>query len=128
MTRGDRLLIILLVVSIVVSFAIIRLPVQATGGEQVVIEVRNLEVERFTLTHSPESLIVPVDLDRGTAYVEIKEGRVRVLEMPDYLCPLHICSNTGWISSSGQAIVCMPNRMVVSIVGGGHTREVDVWS
>lgn len=128
MTRGDRLLIGLITVAIVLSFVITRLPVHATGGEQVVIEVRNHEVARFNLTYSPESLIVPVDLERGTAYVEVKEGRVRVLEMPDDLCPLHICSNTGWISRSGQVIVCMPNRMVISIMGGAHNREVDAWS
>jgi hypothetical protein len=56
---------------------------------------------------------IPVEGPLGTTIVEVSQGRVRVLSSP---CPEHICMNTGWISKTGQLIVCMPNRIVVRLV------------
>ena len=56
---------------------------------------------------------IPVEGPLGTTIVDVRQGRVRVLSSP---CPEHICMNTGWISKTGQIIVCMPNRIVVRLV------------
>lgn len=47
--------------------------------------------------------------------VEIRDGRVRVLHSN---CPHGLCRNAGSISRPGQAIVCVPNRVVIAIEGG----------
>ncbi|MEW6081273.1 MAG: NusG domain II-containing protein [Bacillota bacterium] len=127
MTKGDKMLIALLVLAIALSFVLVRVPAQATGTGQVVVEVGKQEVARFDLEVSGDALLVPIQLPGGVANIEVQGGRVRVLRLPDHMCPNHICSNTGWISRPGQVIVCMPNMMVVTIVGG-QEREVDVWS
>jgi len=127
MTRGDKMLIALLALAMALSFVLVRAPAQATGAGQVVVEVGKREVARFDLGVSGDALLVPIQLDGGVANLEVQDGRVRVLRMPDHMCPNHICSNTGWISRPGQVIVCMPNMMVVTIVGG-QEREIDVWS
>jgi hypothetical protein len=128
MTKGDKVLITLLIVIVASCFLLVKAPVKATGKEQVLVEVKNSEVIRFDLTYSEDSMLFPVELEHGTAYVEMKEGRVRILRMSDDLCPLHICSDTGWISKPGQVIVCIPNRIVTSIIGNDSDTEVDVWS
>lgn len=64
----------------------------------------------------------PLDEDRifewqgshGRGKVEIKGGKVRMLEST---CRDQICVKKGWISRIGDAIVCMPNHVVVEIVG-----------
>ena len=38
--------------------------------------------------------------------------------MSDASCPDHICVNSGKVSLEGQTIVCLPNKTIVSIVGG----------
>ena len=38
--------------------------------------------------------------------------------MLDASCPDHICVNSGKVSLEGQSIVCLPNKTIVSIVGG----------
>ena len=38
--------------------------------------------------------------------------------MADASCPDHICVNSGKVSLEGQSIVCLPNKTIVSIVGG----------
>jgi hypothetical protein len=47
--------------------------------------------------------------------VAISRGRVRVAESD---CPKGVCRHTGWQSRPGRVIVCLPNRVVVRIVGG----------
>ncbi|URA10222.1 NusG domain II-containing protein [Thermospira aquatica] len=64
----------------------------------------------------------PLDEDRvfawksshGRGVVEIKGGKVRMRESD---CRDQICVHKGWISHLGDAIICMPNRVVVEIVG-----------
>ena len=46
--------------------------------------------------------------------INIDGGRIRVLESN---CPKHICVHIGWISNSGQTIVCVPNKMLVEVKG-----------
>lgn len=42
----------------------------------------------------------------GEAYIE------------DASCPDHICVKSGGVSFEGQTIVCLPNKVVISIEGG----------
>lgn len=60
----------------------------------------------------------------GQAVLEVEDGSVRVLPMPDHLCPRHICSHVfGQISRPGENIICVPNQLVVELSGSG---EADV--
>ena len=55
----------------------------------------------------------------GAAYpitVEAEQGRVRVSHSA---CPSQDCVHTGWVSRSGGQIICLPNRLVVTVTGGG---------
>ncbi len=62
--------------------------------------------------------VLPIDKDRtvsvegteGRTVVEIKNHRVRVTESP---CHNKLCIEQGWIERG--AIVCLPNRVVVTI-------------
>jgi hypothetical protein len=50
----------------------------------------------------------------GLIIVEIKDKKVRVKESD---CPDKLCMKRGWIDEAGQFIICMPNKLVVKIVG-----------
>ncbi len=76
-------------------------------------------------------LVQEIDLDRvGTAYsfqltgasgltntILVEPGRIRVLESD---CPDQICVRQGAIADGTVPIVCLPNRLVIEIVGGGE--------
>lgn len=83
--------------------------------------LNNVLVEEIDLT----SLTGPVTLDvPGTRYpitVEADAGRVRVAHSG---CPSQDCVHTGWVSRPGGQIVCLPNRLVVSVAGTGGS-DVD---
>jgi len=52
--------------------------------------------------------------DNVSFSIEAKEGRVRISESN---CPRKVCVHQGWISHSGESIICVPNKVVVKIKG-----------
>ncbi len=54
--------------------------------------------------------------------VEVTNRSVRVINSD---CPDKICEKTGFISSSAQTIVCLPNRISVRIIGNTDS-NIDV--
>ncbi|HRR92028.1 MAG TPA: NusG domain II-containing protein [bacterium] len=44
----------------------------------------------------------------------MKNRKVRILSSP---CPDKLCVKQGYISESGQVIICLPNRVVIKIEG-----------
>jgi hypothetical protein len=48
----------------------------------------------------------------GVSVVEIRSGRVRMVSSP---CPDKLCVNMGSIGSPGQSLLCIPNRVSVTL-------------
>ena len=59
-------------------------------------------------------------LNGGTNTLVIENGEAY---MRDSNCPDHICENTGKIRHVGQTIVCLPNRITVTIIGDSNSDE-----
>ena len=58
--------------------------------------------------------------DGLTNMVLVEPGRIRV-ERAD--CPDQICVHQGYISDGSQPIVCLPNRLIIQIQGGGDALD-----
>lgn len=56
------------------------------------------------------------------AEFEVKDGKIRVTNAS---CPDKICEKTGFIGS-GQTIICVPNKITVSVVGPDGSVDVVV--
>lgn len=117
-TIADRLLLSILILLSFSGFIFIRevLP----KGRTVQIEVDGRPV-----------YVLPIDRDRtvsvegpeGKTVVEVKDHRIRVIESP---CHNKLCIQQGWIENG--AIVCLPNRIVVTIgdyKGGDSQRGIE---
>ena len=50
----------------------------------------------------------------GEMIIEIKDRKVRVKKEES---PLHYCSMQGWVDSVARPIVCLPNAVIVTIMG-----------
>lgn len=57
------------------------------------------------------------------AEFEVKGGKIRITKVS---CPDKICENTGYIGSSGQSIICVPNKITVAVVGSDESIDVTV--
>lgn len=53
-----------------------------------------------------------------TAVIQMENDRVRVKSST---CASQDCVHTGWISKAGQSIVCLPNRLVVTLSSGSSS-------
>ena len=53
-------------------------------------------------------------LNGGTNVLTVKDG---VAYMTHSDCPDHTCENTGKVKYVGQTIVCLPNRLSVTVAG-----------
>lgn len=52
--------------------------------------------------------------------VTVRDGKIAITHSD---CPGGDCMHTGWISTSGRSIVCLPNRLEIRIVS--QTGDVD---
>lgn len=74
----------------------------------------------YITAEGTEYTVVPLNEDRtinvpgplGKTTVEIKGGRVRVLDSP---CPNKTCVSQGWIERPGETIICLPNRVSITV-------------
>lgn len=53
-------------------------------------------------------------LNGGTNELTVKGGEAY---MSHSNCPDHTCENTGKVKNVGQTIICLPNRLTVTIIG-----------
>ncbi|MDH3976620.1 MAG: NusG domain II-containing protein [Deltaproteobacteria bacterium] len=126
MTPADRVLVIILLVLSLLSYAIIVSLFPADIPKTAVIEINGKEVKRFSLNRQIPPRRVPLHIDRGEAVFEVSDGRIRILPMPDKICSKHICSKKGWIEKPWDMIVCMPNKIVVRIIGEKDKGDIDL--
>ena len=115
MTRADWLVIV---------FAVLMLPFLyvtfwgATGPAHTAKVTNSHHVADEKSLATDQTFDVAGDL--GNSTLEIKQGKVRFISSP---CRAKICVHAGWIQSSGQLIACVPNGVLVELVGG--TKEFD---
>ncbi len=82
------------------------------AGAEVLVSVAGEELYRLPIDEDTEVLIGEGD---KTNLLVISSGEAFISEAS---CPDHICVKSGKVSLEGQTIVCLPNKVVVSIAGG----------
>lgn len=106
----DFLLIILLVAMAVISYVFIYVfnddeascvKVTVDGRDEVTLDI-------------DEDTEYTVNTKQGTNIIRISDGNVSVIEAD---CPDELCRKQGTISKSGETIICLPHKVVVTICG-----------
>ena len=78
-------------------------------------------IASWRLDRLTETEKLRVDGGKYPLVIEAAPGRIRVAESE---CPGEDCVRTGWAEKAGEQIVCLPNRLVISLTGAGGG-EVD---
>ena len=76
-----------------------------------------VSVDGKTVAEYPLSLDGEYSLNGGTNTLIIKNGKAYVSYAS---CPDGLCKNQGKISMTGERIVCLPNKVMIEIVGAGE--------
>lgn len=114
--KQDGILILALLVTAAVFFLGYRFW-NRESPEEVVVYVGEQEYARFSVGEDTELLI---ETENGTNRLMIKEGEADVIEAS---CPDKICVHQSPISETGETIVCMPNRVIVTIEQASQKRN-----
>ncbi len=84
----------------------------ARSGAEVVVSVDGKETAVYSLFENRTETISGA---KGLNNVlEIRDGKARVT---DASCPDRLCVRQGEISKEGESIVCLPNRVVITLRG-----------
>lgn len=85
--------------------------------------IKNIDTnEKEAFVYYENKLILTIDLRvnkeyivegyNGNLIVEVKDNKIRVKEEES---PLHLCSKQGFIDSSFEPIVCLPNKIIIKL-------------
>lgn len=111
MKKGDGFLIG--GVALLAAVSLIFLYGNRQEGARVVIEVDGQETASYPLAEDRTVLVE--GWNGGTNLLEIRDGTVTVAEAS---CPDQLCVHQGSIRYTGQTIVCLPHRVVVTVENG----------
>lgn len=109
LTLWDRILIVFLSLVTALSFYVVKSVFPEGAEASIRIEGKN--IGRYKLK---EDRLLKLRGPLGSTVIEIKNGKIRVIKAP---CRDKICMKQGWISRSGDTLICLPNRMMVFISG-----------
>lgn len=105
----DVILITALLAASLAALLLVRLGAQT--GEMVRVSVNGQTVCEYSLDTDGRYA-----LNGGTNILVIEDGAAYMAEAD---CPDGVCINTGRISRTGERIVCLPNKLLVEVVGNG---------
>lgn len=123
MKKADIFIIVIyIVLSIFVTYTLVDEP-SAEGQKHMVVKVDGQIVYEENLPIEGEKE-VPIESDYGVNILKINGDHVRVIEST---CPNKICIDDGEIHEHGQILACLPNHMVIEIIGENED-DVDIIS
>lgn len=89
-------------------------------GSYVQIEIDGKITETLPLDEDTEKEIATEN--GGTNTLVIKDGKAKMTEAN---CPDGICKNHKAINRNGESIICLPHKVVVSVVDNNGDDEID---
>lgn len=122
MRSGDKVLVLAIAVAAVLS---LRIGSNDTSGRtlaQIKVGAEVLETIDLSAVSEPYTKTVYTGND-GYNVIEVREGMIRVVEAN---CPEQVDVRQGWISSPYESIVCLPHRLVITILPADpQRRDID---
>ncbi len=108
--RNDIILVAVIFTLAIIGFVIFRMSM--TDGKYVSVSIDGKEKYRYSLDKDIEKIIATGENGQNTNVLVIKNGTVDVKSAS---CPDKICVGHREISKSGETIVCLPHKVVISI-------------
>lgn len=118
--RNDVILVFIILLTVFALGLVLYLT--AERGSYAVVTYNGEEYARYSLT---EDSVHEIKTDAGTNTIVIKDGTVFVSSAT---CPDGICVAHRAISSTSESIICLPNKLVVTIDGESENTDVDIAS
>ncbi|MGB9615470.1 MAG: NusG domain II-containing protein [Fervidobacterium sp.] len=118
MKKGDLLFLIIVLIGLFI-FLLVRFGNFSAEARNVEVKVDGTTKLKVPLKQSTSRIYSVVSSEGSLSFIIDKE-RVYVLEST---CKDKLCIKEGAISRVGESVICLPNRITISIVG--EKNEVD---
>lgn len=90
-------------------------------------------IVKISVDHSDEIYKIKSDVSGFIVFhfggepgtLHYKNGKIKMMPMSYNICPKQICSKTGWIEDKRESIVCLPNRIIITIENNLNT-DIDM--
>lgn len=102
--KGDPIAVIIV---LILAAAVFIMTLRKNDGS--VVEVRSGGEIEYVLSLNDDA-----EVSVSGCTVKVSGGKVSVVSAN---CPDKVCEKTGEISKSGQSIICVPNRVEISVLG-----------
>jgi len=113
--------LILLGVIVIIS-AIAAFQLGQTSANHALIYINGEMTDAVNITAVTAPFTKTIESDDSINVIAIEHGRIRMLSAN---CPDGTCIRQGWISGGVFPIVCLPNRVVITLEGGDDGSGVD---
>ncbi|MCR5100401.1 MAG: NusG domain II-containing protein [Butyrivibrio sp.] len=114
--KNDIVLISIFIIVSIVSFVVVF--ASASFGSRVIVSINGTTMYELDLS---EDIEIDIDSEYGHNKLVIEDGECF---LSDADCPDGLCIKQGKISKNGQSIICLPNKLVLTIKGEDET-EID---
>ena len=118
MIKKADIILLIVILAVGIPMSVLSLT-SGTSGDKVKISTDGQIYGIYPLNEDCE---IEVTEDGHTNHITIKDGQV---SMSYSTCLNQVCVNTGAISQAKDAIVCLPNRVVVEIISSGEGKGGD---
>lgn len=122
MTKCDKILIAFILITSLSSLFFIKNKSISYKRKYVSIQVNGEEIKKIIFDKKIIGETIPIKTKFGYNLIEIGDERVRVIEAD---CPDKIDVKQGYISNANEIIVCLPNRLVIEIIGETEDEQLD---
>lgn len=115
--KGDYIII----VSVIgLAFVLFYFTLGSFSGDGDIVEIYlNNEIIHSLPINKEETILIE---DKFKNTIVIKNNSVSVIHST---CPDGVCENFGSINGANESIICMPNRLIVKIVGNSE-EDIDI--
>ena len=120
MTKWDKLLMISIALISLISLGFVKNKAMNSSQKYVSIQIDGEEIKQIIFDKKIIGKTIPIRTKFGYNLIEIGDGKIRVIEAD---CPDKIDVKQGYISEPNEMIVCLPNRLVIEIIGEEHGKK-----
>ncbi len=111
---GDKILIVCMLLAAGLFMAWNTYRVDSGQQLTAVITHDSKLVKKIDLSNLSKSEYINLSEEGIHQVIKAEKGKIRFLESD---CPHKFCVKTGWLNKPGDRAVCVPSRVVITIVG-----------
>lgn len=122
MKKGDKIAAVVIAIIVTASSIGVLAYMSLSRSSHHIAEIKQdgKVIRTIDLDQVEGSEEISIAYGDGYNLIRVEHGRIRVVDSD---CPDELCVKTGWITESGQSIICLPHKLIVNIQGG--SKEID---